>query len=273
VEENSTPQFFLSEAHDDGQARPFLRGRCRQASALRLSPDRSTQWKHVYVGHGQGDRVFSHAAGRQKTNDPEETEALKLKTIWKIKNAGFEVEHIIHRHGLNEMTAKEVESALIDAYPGLTNIQPGFEGDRGVMHAEEVIRLYEAPEAVFQHRLILINVNQTIDDTSDDTDLYNAVRYSWKISPKKATQADYVLAVRKRLIIGAFKAEKWLLGTHENFPEFPPDPRRSGEREGRWGFRGQEAPHDIQKLYLFKRVPERFRKRGAANPIRYVGLN
>jgi hypothetical protein len=80
-----------------------------------------------YVGRGQGDRVFSHAARQQKTSDAEDAEGLKLKTIWKIKNAGFEVEHVIHRHGMDEKTAREVESALIDAYAGLTNVQPGFD--------------------------------------------------------------------------------------------------------------------------------------------------
>jgi hypothetical protein len=225
-----------------------------------------------YVGRGQKDRIFAHAAGLSKTRDPEELEELKLRIIWKIKNAGFEVEHVIHRHGMSEKEAMEVESALIDVYPGLANIQPGFENERGVMHAEEVIRLYEADEAVFQHRLILINVNKTVDDSTDEKDLYDAVRYSWKISPKKARQAEYVLAVRKALIIGAFKAEQWLPGTKENFPGFPPGDRRTGEREGRWGFHGCEAPEDIKKLYLLKRVPDELRKRGAANPIRYWGV-
>jgi hypothetical protein len=86
------------------------------------------------------------------------------------------------------------------------------------MHAEEVIRLYEAPEAVFQHRLILINVNKTMDDASDDKALYDAVRYSWKISPEKAREAEYILAVRRGLIIGAFKAEEWLSGTKRELP-------------------------------------------------------
>jgi len=221
------------------------------------------------VGRGQGDRVFSHATGQQRASDPDDTEALKLKTIWKIKNAGFEVEHVIHRHGLSEKEAMEVESALIDAYPGLTNIQSGFENDRGVIHAEGVISLYEAPEAALKHRLILINVSRTVDDETTDKELYDAVRFSWKISPEKARRAEYILAVRKGLIIGAFEAEEWLPGTQENFPEFAVDPRRSGPREGRWAFRGRVAPDAIKKLYLFKRVPEVLRKRGAANPIRY----
>jgi hypothetical protein len=78
-----------------------------------------------YVGRGQGSRIFSHAAGQGKPTDSEDNQALKLKTIWAIKNAGFEVQHVIHRHGMDENTAKEVEAALIDSYPGLANIQGG----------------------------------------------------------------------------------------------------------------------------------------------------
>ena len=38
----------------------------------------------------------------------------------------------------------------------------------------------------------------------------------------------------------------------------------------RLGFVGEEAPEDIKKLYVGKRVPDEYRKRGAANPIKYT---
>lgn len=217
-----------------------------------------------YVGRGQGNRVFSHAAGQEEPTESEDNEALKLKTIRAIKNAGFKVQHVIHRHRMDEDTVKEVEAALIDSYPGLTNIQGGYDGSRGVMHADEVIRLYEAPEAEFQHNVMLINVNKS----SEDEDLYDAVRYAWKVSPVKARKFDYVLAVRRGLIIGAFKATEWLPATMENFPDFNRD--GYGPRKGRHGFIGCEAPEDVKRLYLHKRVPDEHRKPGAANPIRYV---
>jgi uncharacterized protein len=217
-----------------------------------------------YVGRGQGNRVFSHAAGQEKATDTDDSEALKLKTIWAIRSAGFQVQHVIHRHGMEEETAKEVEAALIDTYPGLTNIQSGFDGSRGVMHADEIIRLYEAPQAEFRHNVILINVNKS----SEDQELLDAVRYAWKISPVKARKYDYVLAIRRGLIIGAFKATEWLPATPANFPDFNRD--GYGPREGRFGFRGGEAPDDIKRQYLHKRVPDEHRKPGAANPIRYV---
>jgi uncharacterized protein len=155
----------------------------------------------LYVGRGKGDRVFSHAAGCETQTGSEDVEDLKLKSIWAIRNAGFEVQHVIHRHGMDEETASEVEGALIDAYPGLTNIQIGCDSSRGVMHADEIVTLYKAPEAKFQHNVILINVNRS----SEDQELYDAVRYAWKISPAKARKFDYVLAVRRGMIIGVFK--------------------------------------------------------------------
>ena len=213
-----------------------------------------------YVGRGQGDRVFAHAAGRQKPTNADDNEALKLRMIRAIKNAGFDVQHVIHRHGLSAETAKEVESALIDAYPGLTNLQSGDDSSRGVMRAEEVIRQYKAPEALFRHKVVLINVNKS----SENQDLLDAVRYCWKISRSKAEACDYVLAVRRGLIIGAFVAEEWLPATPENFPSFP------SADEKRFGFKGHEAPANVKDLYLQKRIPDELRRRGVANPIRYV---
>ena len=90
------------------------------------------------------------------------------------------------------------------------------------------------------------------------------MRYCWKISPKNAEKVDYVLADQRGLIVGAFEAEKWLPATPSNFPG------TKETVEGRWGFVGREAPDDIQRLYIGKRLPDNFPKRGAANPIKYV---
>jgi len=221
-----------------------------------------------YIGRGKGNRVFSHAAGQQGKTKSEDDEALKLKTIRAIRNAGFQVQHVIHRHGMSEDAAKEVEAALIDAYPGLTNIQGGYDNDRGVLHAAEIVRFFEAPEAEFQHKLILINVNKT----SGEEELIDAVRYAWKIDPLRADKAEYVLAVRRGLIIGAFEVEgEWLPATRKNFPPFS-SVGRKGPRKGRFGFWGHDAPKEVSKLYVQTRIPAEFRKRGAANPIRYVNI-
>ena len=82
-----------------------------------------------YVGRGQGNRVFSHATGQQPRTEAEDDIVLKSKTIRDIKYAGLEVQHVIHRHGMNEQTAREVEAAMINECPGLTNVKEGYESD------------------------------------------------------------------------------------------------------------------------------------------------
>lgn len=209
-----------------------------------------------YVGKGKGNRVFAHAQARSDGDDV----ADKLKRIRAIHNAGFQVAHVVHRHGLDDSTALEVEAALIDAYPGLTNIAGGSgSSDYGAMHAKEIIERYSAEPAVFEHRAILINVNRSATETS----LYEATRYAWKISKQKAEKAEVVLAVQQGLIIGAFVADRWLEAAAENFPGHESVP-------GRLGFIGREASAELHRLYVRKRIPDSYRKKGAANPIKYT---
>ncbi len=209
-----------------------------------------------YVGKGKGNRVFAHVRAEIDADDPSD----KLSRIHEVRAAGFEVAHVIHRHGLDDKTAFEVEAALIDAYPGLTNIVTGAgSNEYGAMHALEVARKYQAEPAVFQHRAILISVNRSATESS----LYDATRYAWKISPTKAARAEVVLAVRFGIIIAAFVAREWRPATQEHFPGYDPVP-------GRHGFIGIEAPDAVRKMYVGKLTPDEFRKRGASNPIKYT---
>jgi hypothetical protein len=209
-----------------------------------------------YVGKGVRNRVFEHARAVIDSDDPTD----KLNRIREINAAGFATAHVIHRHGMDDDTACEVEAALIDAYPGLTNIVTGVgSNDFGAMHADEIIRKYEAVEAVFDHNAIMINVSRTAAEHS----LLDATRYAWKISVERARKAEVILAVQHGLIIGVFIAESWHPATADHFPGFEPVP-------GRYGFIGRHADNELAEHYNQKRVPARFRKPGAANPIRYT---
>jgi uncharacterized protein len=213
-----------------------------------------------YVGKGKGNPVFAHIKAEKKLDG--DAESNKLSRIRAINKAGFEVAHVIHRHGMNSSTATEVEAALIDAYPGLTNIASGKGSNEfGTMHADEILARYAAKPATFDDNIILININRTASDMS----LYDATRFAWKISVSHAKKADYILATYRGMIVGAFIAENWLEANKQNFPD------RYNERSvGRHAFEGKEADEKIQKKYVGKRVPDEYRKRGAANPIKYT---
>ena len=113
-----------------------------------------------YVGKGRGNRVFAHIRGEQGIEGDDLDN--RMRRIRRIRLAGFEVAHVIHRHGMDDARAFEVESALMDAYPGLTNEVGGVGGNEfGAMHAMEIIRKYAAEPADFRHRVVLISVNRS----------------------------------------------------------------------------------------------------------------
>ena len=117
-----------------------------------------------------------------------------------------------------------------------------------------------AEDAIFEHNIVMININASIEDRSK----YDAVRYAWKVKPETVSQADYVLAVAHGKIVGVLIADKWKAATLENFPEYP-----NVAAEGRFGFVGRDASKDIISFYLGKNVSSDYRKKGASNPIRY----
>lgn len=224
-----------------------------------------------YVGKGKGNRVFDHARGELATcsnkssliegDEISDEISDKISQIREIHQANLTVRHMIHRYGMDNSTALQVEAALIDAYPELTNIVGGtYSNDYGVTHANEIVSRYAAEPADFQHKVLMISVNRS----AADFDYYKAVHCAWKIDVKKAATAEVILATVQGIIKGAFVADQWLEATTANFSRLEQD------IPGRFGFVGREADASIQSLYVGKRVPEDFRKKGASNPIKYT---
>lgn len=226
-----------------------------------------------YVGKGRGNRVFQHVKGALALDgETEDAGSAKLDRIRQIENSGLQVQHVIHRHDIPTDAIFHVEAALIDAYPGLTNIMGGHGSNAaGPMHSTEIVARFELPELVPHpdHRLVLINVNQSVNDVSKLT-LYDQVRFAWRISQTKAAQADYILAVVRGIVKGAFVAQAWLPATAENFPDLSV----AETDEGRRGFVGHEAPEHIQEFYVGqngKRITLDD-MRHVQNPVRYWNI-
>ena len=134
-----------------------------------------------YVGKGQRNRLFEHAKGALSSAEDEDESDLKTQRIQAIRASGLDVGHLVHRHGLeSESMAYEVEAALIDAYPGLTNQVLGHgSGLHGCRHVEEVIQQYGAEPFKVTEPLILITIKSSFDQGRNT---YDAVRWAWKVS-------------------------------------------------------------------------------------------
>ena len=215
-----------------------------------------------YVGKGCGNRVFQHQNGIspekwEKSDDETKTDNLdsvsaKIRTILSIKNESLDVWAVIHRHGLTNREALEVEAALIDAYPGLANVQNGHgSADRGCISADQLIRNAQATEAdLGQRKLVIIKIRSSVIEAKSG--VYEAVRSSWKINETKAKDRP-VLAVENGIIRGVFSAE-WHLADG--------GPRKE--------FDGASIEEPWAKKLIGKRIPAKYRGKAEANPVRYV---
>lgn len=220
-----------------------------------------------YVGKGgENERVFDHVKSALSEND-ELVESEKNDRIQAIEKAGLEVIHIIHRHNIPSEAIYEVEGALIDAYPGLTNIQNGHgNNDYGVMNISEVIQKYNLPEMPEpQHNVVLININSYEGSIYDTDSLLRQTQKAWRMSKAKAEKSDYVLSVRRGVVIGAFKPKRWVQAMKSNFPGLEFD------IPNRIGFFGEKASEDVWTLYVGsngKQINNNSLKH-SQNPIRY----
>ena len=162
---------------------------------------------------------------------------------------------------MTEAAAKEVEAALIDAYPGLVNRVAGSGSrDRGARHARQIVLEHAAAEFVLSDRLIMISIGQLWRERG----VYGAVRGLWAMNMGRASSYSLVLARVGALVVGAYEVERWLWGTAENFP------LDGGRFPERVGFDGKEADAEVRKRYVGKRVPARYRRKGAQTAFRYL---
>lgn len=218
-----------------------------------------------YVGKGQGNRVFEHAKGLEVVGD-DEILGSKMQRIKDIRATGLDVGHVIHRHGLNSSRlAYEVEAAVIDAFPGLTNVVNGHgSGEFGSRHIEEIINEYAGEDFQVKEDLMLISIGVYYYKRDDP---YDAVRYAWKVSRHRVEQYSLVVARVRGLVVGAYRPTEWLPATCENFPDLASRYEGFGSIPGFHGFVGNPAD-DVWDDYVGKRVPRRFRR--SMNAIRYL---
>lgn len=213
-----------------------------------------------YVGQGQGNRVFDHARNAlsfSQSNDDkaaETEESAKIGTIRQIIAEGLEVLYVIHRHGLTKSEANQVEGALIDAYGGLTNIQNGIgSNDFGIANAEELERRYMAQEYDDPGNInyLIIKVKKSTIE-QHGLDYYAAMRGDWRLSINRAREYNYALCAVDGIVKKVYKIDRW-----------------DAVDNGRIRFTGREAEAVVSQLFVDKRLPNRYIKRGMAAPVLY----
>lgn len=212
-----------------------------------------------YVGRGMGNRVFQHAKDELKHfEEDEDALSMKLEQIRDIRLSGKEVICVIHRYGLTREQAMEVESALIDCYPGLTNIVSGFGSDRGVITADDLQNTLERPVYEEPDDLDYVIIKTTRNVVSSNGNLYEATRRAWRANLERAKKVNIVLSVIGGIVREVYEVSEWY---------------RSSESESRIEFHGKPAKDEIANLFRGKMIPENYRKKGMSSPFLYKNAN
>lgn len=222
-----------------------------------------------YVGKGKNNRVFAHAYDALKDyegqnyfiQEEDDDISAKVKQIRSIHDAGLEVIMVIHRWGLDEDAAFEVEAALIDAYAGLTNQQLGHGSSRGVANVQtiqQVLSLEEFDDSnALDNEYMIIKIKQDFLD-SHSGDIYDTARSAWAVNPQRAQAYKYILVSLYGEVVAIFKNARWtpcptVAGRYE-FDAEPADPI---------------VDASIINRYLHKLLPERYMKKGVQSPFLY----
>lgn len=115
----------------------------------------------------------------------------------------------------------------------------------------------------FDHKGILINATKSYLD--EGKDIYEAVRFAWRLNKERADEYPLVFAMADGKIIDVFAVTEWREVSQENFPEFAH--RFVKQVEGRIGFVGKLADTDVRLAYIGKDVSSEYR---GQFPCRYI---
>jgi len=219
--------------------------------------------KTFYVGKGQGNRVFAHINDElkfaKKVDDEQYIEdeiSAKMQTIREIRKARLKVKHVIHRYGMTEAEALEVEAALIDVYRELgelTNIQSGYESERGMIDTDDLIKNFSADEydePLDIDYVIIKTTNRVVEQSGS---IYETTRKAWRLNLNRAKAYHYVLGSIAGIVKEVFEVEEWY----------------SSKEPNRIEFHGHVAPEQIRSRFINKKLPIVYRKKGNANPVLY----
>ncbi len=221
-----------------------------------------------YVGKGKNNRVFAHAKCALKDykdvdycQDQDDEENLKYKTIREIRDAGLEVIYIIQKYGLSERDALVVESVLIDVYSierELTNKIKGFASSEpaNAITLQKALAAEEYVDSVTNPKYMIIKVKDYW--LSQRKDRYECTRYAWKVNPREANKYPYVLSVTDGIVREVYKVAEWHY-------------REGGG--GRAEFTGEIAEPEVRRIFMNKRIPKQYRKKGNARATLYCKQN
>lgn len=167
-----------------------------------------------YIGKGQGQRCFAHAAlvsGSKDFPTASNVSNLKRDLIREILDAGKHPRVEIVAHGLDSADhALQLEAVLIHVF-GLSNKQSGHHADKYWQSANQLEQRYGTPiiRSEIPGNILLVGLNESYrTNVSDQVKLAHSTLGDWGIDRSKAQNVDLIIGVYRGLMVSFFKTRK-----------------------------------------------------------------
>jgi hypothetical protein len=222
-----------------------------------------------YVGKGNRSRLLAHE--KEARNSVRETK--KLTRIRAIEKCGREVTLKLHRTGMTDDQALEVEGALIDVYTNSLNAVTGkHNNSRGAMLLKEFVQIHNAKKAKIQEPTILININKEWNRglVEHPSELMERTSRYWVCRPEKRHNPKHVFAIALGIIRGVYSLKRW---RYVDMASVEISARRTGTK-------GKRGKTDVRCEFLLEPEPSmqhfvgqsvsHLQTRGAQNPVKYI---
>lgn len=225
--------------------------------------------KPFYVGKGIKDRWRGHIS--EALRGQVTPKAARIREIF---DADAEPQVIIHRHGMDDSTAFEVEAALTDAY-GLATLLAevdGHDADRGRATLQSIRHRFAAPPLEIPEgcRVVFLKIGQLWQDDLTDAQIFARVRGYWVGHPPRNRRLELACAVAGGLVRAVYRIDPDGYAYWPKGSVIRPEAERGGEPEillkrDSWSFAGTRShEHDG-----WVGTSVRHLRWGAGNPVRY----
>ena len=224
-----------------------------------IDPDNS---QIRYIGKGTGNRALSHLHSNDESDKVEWIKSLRIK--------GKVPQIDIIARNLTEDTALLIERSLIDTIgfgPGkLTNQVRGHDVENGRESLHEIAIKYNPERADFNHKILILRLNQHWRPNIPDGELYDITRGIWKLGMRRE-RVEVVLAVANGIVRKIYIPESWHPAGTTNYTYKHPDVDE--KHSSRWEFIGKEATKKEHLEYLYIDVSWYYKK-GEQTSTRYT---
>jgi len=215
-----------------------------------------------YIGIGRGNRIFAHLEcslcsynNENYLRKGEKVDLLEYDRINTIKEAGYKIEPLIERWGLSYNEALIIESVFFDFYKmdKLSNNCFFWQKEHGqttVDKLESNLYCEEYQDDESNPKYIIIKVK---DERLKIEGREKATSTNILLSYDKAQSYKYVLSVSFGVVREVYKVKEW----------------KRDQLSCKCSFVSEPCEKGIRDIFLNKKIPDAYLRKGLANPVLY----